>query len=597
MVLIDALSITNPQYIKKNIYDFANHQILTPTPMTKLKLMLSQWLASVTRKLQNNFYLYLSALLTVMVLLDASLFHVGENMRDRAFDFMVKNRIVVPKADPEIVIVDINEASLSAMAKEYGRWPWPRQVFGEFVENIEAQQPKAIVFDILFSDADVYNPDSDTYFNDVIAGTNNTFFPILRLSEASDNLSKITPDMIPGITRTPQDTSVPITPMTAKPIAVVLPHFDAALNTKHLGTHNIYPDKDGIVRQYRLWSDENGWRLPALPLIVGNFTHINPTAALPQDMLINWRGKPFTYQFSTFSDVYTDMASKVKKRSPNEFTNKIVIIGSTAPSLFDLKATAMAKAHPGVEILATAIDNVKHNDYLKVWHGKTPYILMSLLLIWLTALAFYRNIDRDKVTAIFSGSQIGLLVISYLAINFTNVYLDITGPITWAVMYFSVAKIYALANERALQRLLANDIESGKKGTAVLLMPIVIESKESLSDGILKKLQNKIEDRCLLATKVEYLKGTQSGIWGLFGDMFTVSWAYHHDDKIEAEKVHEDASQLGLQLKSLLVSTGIPNDTAVRYIQHVGVLNAERPMDSQWRGLFAKAILKLDALD
>ena len=78
--------------------------------MTKLKILISQWLASVTRKLRNNFYLYLSTLLTILVLLDASLFHVGENMRDRAFDLMVKNHIMVPKADADIVIVNINEA-------------------------------------------------------------------------------------------------------------------------------------------------------------------------------------------------------------------------------------------------------------------------------------------------------------------------------------------------------------------------------------------------------------------------------------------------------------------------------------------------------
>ncbi len=568
--------------------------------MTKLKLILNQWLASVTRKLRNNFYLYLSALLTVLVLLDASVFHIGENMRDRAFDFMVKNRIVMPQPDPDIVIIDINEASLSAMAKEYGRWPWPRQVFGEFIENIEAQQPKAIVFDILFSDADVYNPDSDAYFNEVIAGTNNTFFPMLRLSEASDHLSKITPDMIPGIKRAPQVTGLTAEAIPKKPIAIVLPHFEAALNSNRLGTHNIYPDADGIVREYKLWSDENDWRLPALPLVVGQVARKSAqmnSLPPPQNMLINWRGKPFTYQFATFSDVYTDMASKVKKREQDEFTNKIVIIGSTAPSLFDLKATAMAKAHPGVEILATAIDNVKHNDYLKVWRGKTPYILMSLLLIWLTALAFYRNVDRDRVTTIFSSSQIGLLVLSYLAINFTNTYLDITGPITWAVMYFSVAKIYALANDRALQRLLANDIESGKKGAVVLLMPIIIESKESLSDGMLKTLQHQIEQHCNMPATVEFLKSTQSGIWGLFGDMITVSWAYPHDDETEAAKVNQDARQLGLQLKTLLQNIGMPNDTAVRYTQHIGTLNSEKPMDSQWRGLFAQAIIKLDILE
>jgi adenylate cyclase len=573
--------------------------------VTKLKLLISQWLASVTRKLRNNFYLYLSVLLTVLVLLDASVFQIGEKMRDRAFDAMVKHRIVVPKADPDIVIVDINEASLSAMAKEYGRWPWPRQVFGEFVENIEAQRPKAIVFDILFSDADVYNPDSDAYFNEVIAATDNTFFPMLRLAPESDHLSKITPNMIPGIELAPDEqsdslsTRMPNTPLgknTLKPIAVVLPHFDAAINSGRLGTHNIYQDADGIVREYKLWRDESGWRIPALPLVVGNFTQMK-SSNLPQDMLMNWRGKPFTYQFASFSDVYADMASKVKQRPQNEFTNKIVIIGSTAPSLFDLKATAMAKAHPGVEILATAIDNVKHGDYLKVWRGKTPYIFMSLLLIWLTAIAFYRSVDRDKLITTFSSSQIGLLVLSYLAINFTNTYLDFTGPITWAVLYFSVAKIYSLANERAMQRLLAYDVESGKKGTAILMMPIIIEGKESLGDGLLKKLQQKIEQQCHLPVTVEILKGTQSGIWGLFSDMITVSWAYRHDDEDEAEKVTQEATQLGSKLRKLLRNTGMPSDTDLRYTQYIGALNAEHPMASQWRGLFAQAIIKLDILE
>ena len=72
--------------------------------MTKLRLLLGQWLANLTRKLRNNFYLYLAALLTLFILLDASVFHVGENMRDKAFDLMVKHRIVTPKADKDIVI-------------------------------------------------------------------------------------------------------------------------------------------------------------------------------------------------------------------------------------------------------------------------------------------------------------------------------------------------------------------------------------------------------------------------------------------------------------------------------------------------------------
>lgn len=580
---------------------------MKPSFMNRLKLVLNELLAFLTRKLRNNFYLYLSALLTVFVLLDASVFHIGENMRDRAFDFMVKNRIFVPKPDPNIVIVDIDEASLSAMAKEYGRWPWPRQVFGEFVENIEAQQPKAIVFDILFSDPDIYNPDSDAYFNEVIAGTDNTFFPMLRLSEANDKLSKITPNMIPGVVRPANnDTSTSITPIEPKPIAIVLPHFDAALKSGRLGTHNIYPDIDGISREYRLWHDENGWRLPSLPLSVSSFIQ-QPTGTLPQNMLLNWRGKPFTYQYVSFSDVFTDLASKDKKRAPDEFTGKIVIIGSTAPSLFDLKATAMAKAHPGVEILATAIDNLSQKDYLKVWRGKMPYIFMSLLLIWVTAIAMFRNVDRDRVNTLFSSSQIGLLVASYLAMNFTDTYLDFTAPITWAVIYFSVAKIYALANDRVMQRMFTNDVEMGRKGTSILLMPIVVESNEPLSENKIKKFQRRLEQHCHQAASVQGLKGTQTGIWGLFSDVVIVSWTYHAGDANEAQLVSADGEQLATALKTLPQEFGLSDNSRIRYAVHQGTLNMHanesqtnstdigHDLASQWRKLFADALIKLES--
>lgn len=558
--------------------------------VTKLKFLLGRWLANLTRKLRNNFYLYLAALLTVGVLLDAGVFHIGENMRDKAFDFMVRHRVIVPAPDKDIVIVDVNEKSLAAMAGEYGRWPWPRQVFGEFLENIEAQKPKAIVFDILFSDADVFNPDSDTYFNDTIAATDNTYFPFLRLPETQDKLSAVKPSMIPGITET-----IPGQADKNATIAVVLPHFEAALNSKRLGFHNITPDVDGIVRDYRLYQNDYGWKLPSLPLTIAN--SLGYTAPDSQNVLLNWRGKPFTYKNVTFSDVMLDMGSKVKKRPQDEFTGKIVIIGSTAPSLFDLKATPMAKIHPGVEILATAIDNIKHGDYLFVWRGLLPYVLMSLLLIWITTLAFYVNVDRDRFTKIFSGSQIGLLALSYIGINLTNSYLDFTGPILWAVAYFSIAKIYAMATDLALQRWLAFGVSSDEGGTHALIMPILVESVEPLGDATLKKLKQKIELGSHTPNNVEILRGTQSGIWGLFGDVVTVSWTYAETHEEYAKQAKLDADQLAAQLPGLVTSLGLPSNTQVRYTLHDRALVKEKPMASQWRSLFAQAILKLEHLE
>lgn len=555
--------------------------------MIKLKLILGQWLAQLTRKLKNNFYLYLATLFTLLVLLDAGVFHVGQNMRDKAFDFMVKHRVMTPTPDADIVIVDINEASLAAFAKEYGRWPWPRQVLGEFVENIQAQNPKAIVFDIVFSDADIYNPDSDAYFNDVIAGTNNTFFPILRLDASQDSLSKLTYAQIPGLKPSPEANN-------EATIAAILPHFTGALKAGRLGTHNVYPDADGIVREYKLWHDDAGWTLPALPLVVGEFAKAHKRQVPPKNMLINWRGKPFSYTYATFSDVFTDLASKTKKRPPNEFTNKIVIIGSTAPGLFDIKPTAMDKQFPGVEILATAIDNAKHGDYLKVWRGKTPYILLSLLLIWLTTAAFYFKVDRDKFNSIFTGSQLALLVLSYLAISFSNTYLDLTAPLLWAAAFFAMAKIYALATDLALQRWLAFGVSDNAAELRVLMMPILVEASEPLSDALLKKLKRKMQLASKTPNNIEILAGAQSGIWGLFGDMLVVSWMYASDKTVYDESAKQDALHISAQLPTLIASIGLPNNTLTRYALHEGKLLNQSSLASQWRTLFAQAVIKLE---
>ncbi len=568
--------------------------------MIKLRLLLGQWLANLTRKLKNNFYIYLATLFTLLVLLDAGVFHVGENMRDKAFDFMVKHRVVQPKPDKDIVIVDINEASLAALAKEYGRWPWPRQVLGEFVENVQAQKPKAIVFDIVFSDADIYNTDSDTYFNDVIDSSDNTFFPILRLDTSEDHNSDLKFSQIPGLQTTPEtdkNASSNKNKTNDATLAAILPFFKGALKADRLGTHTVYPDSDGIVREYRMFHDDYGWLLPSLPKVVAKYAGANVNN-LPKDMLINWRGKPFTYSYATFSDVFVDLASKNKMRPPNEFTNKIVIIGSTAAGLFDIKPTAMGKQFPGVEILATAIDNAKHGDYLKVWRGKTPYILLSLLLIWLTTAAFYFKIDRDRFNSIFTGSQIGLLVLSYLAINFTNTYLDLTAPILWAVAFFGVAKIYALANDRALQRWLAFGVKSDAAHSSVLMLLLSIESEEPLGDGVLKKIKRSVELASRTPNTIDFLQGTQSGIWGLFGDMLVVNWQFADDKPEYQAAAKQDADNIVLQINKLLREIGLPNDVDTRYTTHtgklVGDLGPNATLASQWRTTFAQAIAKLE---
>ena len=557
-------------------------------PLATFSYHLRRWTnefsSLLARKWKTSFYLYLAGLFSVLMIADTTFLHLTANMKQGAFDMMVRYRLVVPKADKDIVIVDINEASLAAMAKEYGRWPWPRQVLGEFVEGIEAQHPKAVVFDILFSDADVYNPDSDAYFNEVIAGTDNTFFPMLRLDPADDGLSQIKPGMIPGVTPLGAAASPDAT------VAMVLPHFQSVLEGGRMGLHNIYPDTDGIVRQYPVYRNDYGWKIPSLPLRIAQ--QLGYTQPQEESVLLNWRGPPFTYPSASFSDVFKDFSSQHKSRAADEFTGKIVIIGSTAPSLFDIKPTPISRTHPGVEILATAIDNFKHGDFLRFPDARFIYLLLTLAVIWATAWGFYRNTGRDRIDRLFGASQFILLGISYASINFTNTYINLTGPVTLGLAYFTLARLYDYATSRELKQNTVREaqIRSGELHGVLMLIHLGNHTG-MLNDGAREKIRSKLATIGSTHKSVEILKGDQQGLWDLFEDTLAISWLCDLDDEANRLSITRDTQLLEHAAVSLLHQYNATADNDVSsFIFEGRVAGGEQARES-WRNLFAETLL------
>jgi adenylate cyclase len=542
----------------------------------------------LAHKLRRNFYLYLAALFSAAVLLDVFVFHQIVDLRQRAFDLVIKNRIIKPRPDPQIVIVDVNEKSLADMAPEYGRWPWPRQVLGEFLELIQEQGPRAVVFDILFSDPDVYNPDSDAYFNEVVAASENAFFPLLRLPEQDDKLSQIKPGMIGGVRPAPGMSQQDVT------VAVVLPFFSAALDSGRMGTHNIYPDKDGIVRSYRMVHEVGGWLIPSLPLRIGEA--LDWKLPQRQDILLNWRGKPFTYRYVTFSDVYSDLLSRERKRPQDEFSDKIVIIGSTAPSLFDIKATSMAKQFPGVEILATAIDNVKHNDFIRAPQSRIPALAAALIILWVTALGFFKDVEAERFAKVFGLSQVGLLVISYLTINLTNFYLNLTGPVLIGFVYFSIAKIYQLATARALERNLLAESLKGKGSQAATMAVFHVHGRDDTTNAVFMRALKKVVERTGTAPKdVEVLRGKQRGVFGLFDTTLVVSWVHPRDDAALAATVEREARELMSAMPGLIAANRIGGETLEEQAVHRLALGAQGTVTAaEWRHLFAETLARIE---
>jgi hypothetical protein len=204
-----------------------------------------------------------------------------------------------------------------------------------------------------------------------------------------------------------------------------------------MGTTNLFVGEDGILRAYHVYFDAHGWRVYSLAASVV----ASVGASLPEheDIVLNWRGRPPAYQHVPLHEVYFDLQRSARTRPTNEFAGKIVIIGSTAPALFDFKPTPVAKTHAGVEILATSIDNLKNRDYLVLF---PTYVTVGVTLIALSLLAaaFVYSVDQRLLALVFTLFQTGLLAVSYLVLNFSNVFVDLTAPFAFSLLYFTGAR-------------------------------------------------------------------------------------------------------------------------------------------------------------
>ncbi len=539
----------------------------------------------LARKWKRKFYLYLAGLFTLFAILDTTFLHLTSEIRTVTFDPMVRYRLSPPKPDPDIVIVDINEESLSAMSKQYGRWPWPRRVLGEFVEQLEKQHPKAIVFDIMFSDADVFNPKSDADFNASIAKTNNTFFPMLIVGSSDETLRQIKIAQIPGVSPIPDET-----PNVEATMNMLMPFFKSAIEGGRLGTQNVMMDADGITRNYPVYAEGDSWRIPSLPARIGReFGWAEPTT---DHMLLNWRGKPFSYNYVGFSDAYTSMITGEKTTTADQFKDKIIIIGSTAPNLYDVRSTPMAEMYPGVELLATAIDNYKHGDSLRFPDGRIWYLLISLAIIWLTAWAFYREDGRGSIDTLFSLSQLILIAFTFASINFTDTYINLAGPAMLGIAYFTLARLYATSTEKLLDRnMVSIAISQPGELQATLLLLRFDSGRNVISKGMLEQIRLGLKKLGSKQKSVEVLTGSQKGMWGLFEKTIAISWIADAADDAAQRAINVDLDLVLNGLQPLLARSLLRVEGAVSHITHQGKIQGGAMAEEGWRLLFAQALL------
>ncbi|OYU48476.1 MAG: adenylate/guanylate cyclase domain-containing protein [Rhizobiales bacterium PAR1] len=283
--------------------------------------------------------------------------------------------------DSPVVIVDLDEASLARI----GQWPWSRGVMARLVEASRDAGAVAIGFDIVFPEPDRLSPkrlaerlpgltresaealrrapDTDVVFADALRST--------RVVLGRSGL----PDMALG----GSDPHLPIAMMGGNPLELMpsypgvlrnLPELEAA--AAGVGMFSVLPEQDGILRRVPLAFNVGGVVRPTLAIELLRVATGGDALAIKRDsagisgfvvggnLIPTERDGRFWINFSRHApERFVSAADLLDgKIAPERLKDKLVLIGSSAIGLQDLRATPVEAAMPGVEIHAQALETI-----------------------------------------------------------------------------------------------------------------------------------------------------------------------------------------------------------------------------------------------
>jgi CHASE2 domain-containing sensor protein len=312
------------------------------------------------------------------------------------------------KVPEQVAIVAIDEKSLNAV----GRWPWSRSKIAELTDRINQAGAAVIAFDILFSEPEnaqliaqmdklerdngagqdyAYRNlrtslNTDEALARTLRNTDTSVLPVvfmwtdeetrhIRSRDALRSLEGLLPNAIKTV-RTRDNVEPLLNSPDPRGLTINIPQLQAAAHAS--GHINISPDADGTLRRVALAVRYQGRYFPAADLQAARMLLGSPELALntasygitglelgkraiPTDeegnILINYYGSAQTVPTVSAIDVLEGNAnSKLLK-------DRVVLLGSTAKGIGDIRVTPYSPVFPGVEVRATVVQNLLDGSF------------------------------------------------------------------------------------------------------------------------------------------------------------------------------------------------------------------------------------------
>lgn len=289
--------------------------------------------------------------------------------RETSFDVFQQWRPREAPPNLPVRIIDIDETSMA----ELGQWPWPRETLARLSERLTELGAAAVAFDILFSEAERASGADENFARTLAAGPT-----ILGLAQNGSALPVTTPAKA-GLATTGSDplAAVPELGGAAQPLPIL------AEAASGLGVASLDRQGAGVARRLPLlWRIDSGaiptlsvealrvaMGVPTLVVMgdsvdgrtvdavrVGDFSiPTGPTG----DLRLYYRElPPETYIPATdlFGDDYVALAPLI--------VGHIVLIGSSASGLNDIRISPLGVPVPGVSIHLQALEQILTQTFL-----------------------------------------------------------------------------------------------------------------------------------------------------------------------------------------------------------------------------------------
>src|SRR4051794_37466849 len=417
-------------------------------------------------------------------------------------------RATMPRTlDPRVVVVDIDEKSLA----EIGRWPWGRNRLAEMVDELFGRQKAALVgFDVVFGEPDESSGlrrlrelaagelKDATGFTQRLSKLQSALDYDASFARALENRPVVLGYYLTSDREGRKSGVLPAPVMTrenlqGRPIAFY--SFDGyGSNIPQLakaapvaGYFNSITDSDGVVRSIPLVAEHGGAYYESLPLAMFRLLAGRPTVepgfprerfvgrgysglesivlklgarrlAIPVDdkvaTLVPFRGPggPAGHSFR-----YVSASDLVLKRLPEgELKDKIVLVGTTAPGLLDLRVTPVAETYPGVEMHANLISGLLDGRLLVKPDYAMGYEVVVLLAAGLS-LAFLLPLLSATVAVLVSvGVGVLLLGLNYWLFIAYGLVMPLASALVMTGAAFALNMSYGYFVESRHKRELAN---------------------------------------------------------------------------------------------------------------------------------------------